>query len=336
MSRAAFASIIAIFVFAVMPAARSTCQTVEQIKFVHDFPAMGVEFRIIAFIDKVTDQKRLKQTVEKRVKYLESVLSDYQKNSEINRISAKAPHTHPIEVSPELTTICRRSQQLVELTDGAFDPSIGAVSKVWRFARKRNRMPDPSRIVAAMKSVGWHNVEIAANNHIAIKQSGLQLDFGGIAKGFAADEVLQLLKQHSVTAALIDAGGDIRTGGAPVGKRGWTIGTSRSIAGVPPLSLSNVGVATSGATQQRLLDRGKNYSHIIDPRNGQPVNHHWNVTVIAPDATTADALASAFSVLGKDESVRIANASNEFFVMLANTKTGEICYSNGFTQFTKK
>lgn len=306
-------------------------------RFVHEFPAMGVEFRVVAYTTFSSDAdqqcKQLKQQIEDRVQYLESVLSNYRDDSEVSRISATAPHRQPVVVSHELFHLCRRSQHFHQMTDGAFDPTIGAVSKIWRFARNRNRIPDDAKIAAAMASVGWQSVRLAADDRIALQRRGTELDFGGIAKGYAADQIIKLLEQRSITSALVDAGGDIRVSAAPKETSGWKISTDLPSKGKLKLNLANVGVATSGATRQRLSFRGTSYSHIIDPRSGKPVTHHWNVTVIAADATSADALASAFSVLGKDRSLTIADASEQIFAMFANVQSGQIVYSRGIQKF---
>ena len=235
-----------------------------------------------------------------------------------------------MQVSPELFGVLQYSNRLNQLTQGAFDPTIGSISRVWRFARRRNRMPDESKLAAARMASGWKNLVIGDKNQIALKCKGLQLDFGGIAKGFAADEIFRLLEKRSLRVALIEAGGDIRLGDPAKNDTGWKIQTP-TVRGVSKtIELANVGVATSGSTQQHLLDDGKKYSHIIDPRNGEPVTHSWNVTVVAPDATAADALASAFSVLGKDASLGIASRCEGVFAMFIDLATGEVAYSDGF------
>ena len=304
----------------------------DQIRCEFEFPAMGVQFRVVIYVDAEVDTEQLKQKLLDRTEYLESVLSDYRKDSEINRIS-RAPHKLPVTVSAELHEICKRSELFKQLTSGAFDPSVGSISRVWRFARRRNRLPSETKITEAMRSVGWQNVALSGSKQLRLKVLDMQFDFGGIAKGFAADELIKLLQQQSISVALVDAGGDIRLGRAPESSKGWKVTTPKLKGISKRLSLSGVGVATSGATEQGLRIKGTQYSHIIDPRNGKPVTHDWNVTVIAPDATAADALASAFSVLGKDESFKIANELPEVFAMFVDASNGEVAFSDGFEKF---
>ena len=124
------------------------------------------------------------------------------------------------------------------------------------------------------------------------------LDLGGIAQGWAADDCLKILHQLGVDIALVDAGGDIALGAAPPGEKGWAIEIPALNEGKKTLFLQNCGITTSGATYRFLELDGKRYSHIIDPRTGMALTHHTLVTVMAPNATTADAWATAISVLG--------------------------------------
>ena len=136
----------------------------------------------------------------------------------------------------------------------------------------------------------------------------MRLDLGGIAKGYAIDEALAVLKKSGITRALVDAGGDIALGDPPPGKQGWRIGIARLEADGPPsriLLLCRVAVASSGDTWQFVRIDGKRYSHIVDPRTGLGLTDHSSVTVVAPDGMTADGLASAVSVLGPEKGLRL-------------------------------
>ena len=305
------------------------------VKFVHEFSAMGVRFRIVAFVAADAKPEQLAHAIEDRVEYLENVFSDYRNDSEVARLVKSTAPFNAAKVSSELYQVCKESARIHQWTGGAFDPTIGPVSKLWRFARKRNRIAEPERIHEAMKSVGWTNVVLADRQRIALKQPKMKFDFGGIAKGFAADEILQLLQRQSKQPALIDCGGDVRVGHAPADRDTWTISVGQK-KNLLELALVNCGVATSGATEQSLLVSGTRYSHIIDPRSGHPVTHSWNVTVVAPNAALADALASAFSVLGKEKGMEIANSKSEVFALFLDVKSGAKFFSDGFEKLLKR
>lgn len=305
-------------------------------KCVCKFPAMGVEFRIVAYASREIDFQLVKRQIKDRVEQLEAIFSDYRQNSEVKRLADSAPHQEPVVVSDELYEVCKLSQHYFETTSGAFDPSIGPLSQLWRFARKRNRIPEPSKVTQAFAHVGWNQVDLRTEGKIVLKGNAMQLDFGGIVKGFAADEVIKLLERNSITSALVDAGGDIRVSSAPPGEAGWSIATSNHSDSGAKMSLANLAVATSGSTKQRLVRNGKLYSHIIDPRNGKPVAHSINVTVIASDGAEADALASAFSILGTEQSLRLANASDEIFAMFVDLESGRVVRSQGYERFFER
>jgi thiamine biosynthesis lipoprotein len=136
----------------------------------------------------------------------------------------------------------------------------------------------------------------------------MRLDLGGIAKGYAVDKALAVLRRRGITRALVDAGGDIGLGDPPPGKPGWGIGVAPLEPGGPPggfLWLSRRAIATSGDTQQYVVIDGVRYSHLVDPRTGLGLTDHSSVTVIAPDGITADGLASAVSVLGPRQGLRL-------------------------------
>ena len=307
----------------------------ENLKCIHSFSAMGVQLRIVAYVSHEVEFKEIKKKIETRVEQLESIFSDYRKDSEVTRLIESAPHRKPVPVSLEMYQVCKLSQKYYEMSSGAFDPTIGPLSQIWRFARKRNRIPNSDKVANAFARVGWKQVDLTLEGKGGLKSKSIQLDFGGIAKGFVADEIINLLAQNSITSALVDVGGDIRVGEAPPDSAGWSVAATSHPQ--PDLAqtmrVSNLGVATSGASEQRLIRNGKHYSHIIDPRTGKPVTHSINVTVIARNAAAADALASAFSVLGIEQSIKLADDWPVVFAMFVDLESGDVTFSQGYEKF---
>jgi thiamine biosynthesis lipoprotein len=165
--------------------------------------------------------------------------------------------------------------------------------------------PDQKTIDEALSHVGYTHISLDPQaSTITLAKPGMQLDFGAIAKGYACDEALKVLAKHGLTRALVEAGGDMACGDAPPGKAGWTIAIealAKENEQQPRfLTLKNCGVATSGDAYQFIEFDGVRYSHIVNPKTGVGLTHRSSVTVIAPDGTTADALASAVSVLGPE------------------------------------
>jgi thiamine biosynthesis lipoprotein len=262
---------------------------------------MGTRFEIIVYArDKETAGKAAKDAFA-RAAELNRIMSDYQSTSELMRLCAKAGGP-AVKVSGELFFVLARAQKVARESDGAFDVTVGPVVRLWRRARQTKRLPDPDKLKAARALVGYHNVVLDDKARtVKLLKPGMRLDLGGIAKGYAADEMLKVLARHGLTRALVAAGGDIAVKEAPPGKAGWSI----AIAAVDPkkekpgkLVLANAAVSTSGDAEQYVEIDGKRYSHIVDPRTGIGLVGRMSATVVAPDGITSDSLTKVVAVLG--------------------------------------
>jgi thiamine biosynthesis lipoprotein len=272
----------------------------------YEHVAMGVSFRYILYHEDSKVAEKLFAKAAQRVAELDSILSDYREQSETNQLCRSAPHLAPQTVSPDLYRVVERGLEFNRLTDGAFDVTIGPASHAWRMAIKRRRLPEAEKLEALRASIGSDRLRLLPPNQLQLLAPGMQLDFGGIAQGDAADQVAELFRAAGVTSALIDASGDLLAIGAPPGKAGWSIqvpGLSESDAAT--LLLRDAAISTSGDREQRLIIDGVRYSHIIDPRTARAVEQSVQATVIAPTATAADALASALCVLTPEEGLAL-------------------------------
>jgi thiamine biosynthesis lipoprotein len=235
------------------------------------------------------------------VERLEKVLSDYDPESELTRLSAQAPMPEPVAVSDDLWRVLVAAERLREESGGAFDIAVGPLTTLWRQARRSGRLPRADKLATARAATGAGAVELVAERQaVRLPRAGSRLDPGGIGRGYAADRALEILAGHGIEAALIDSSGDILVSGPPPGRESWRIAIAPLRPGEPAESLELVqaAVATSGDAYQAVEIDGVRYSHIVDPRTGKGVAGPAAVTVIAPDATAADALATAASVLG--------------------------------------
>ena len=277
---------------------------------------MGVRFRVIAHGTPKGDWETLDRKVRERVELIDARLSDYRKESEINRLCKTAPHDRPQPVSADLATVLSVARRVYGETDGAFDVTIGPLSQLWRMARKRNRLPAGSAMAQARLRVGMGGVRLADPDSVQCLRPDLQLDFGGIAKGYAADQIVVLLEEEGIGNCLVDASGDIRVAGHPPGKPDWLVAVADGRRGTvrKRIRLRDGAVATSGDLYQALVIDGQRYSHIIDPRTGWPTTTIAAVTVMAPDATRADAYASALAVLGPDAGLTFVEQRPELAV----------------------
>jgi thiamine biosynthesis lipoprotein len=252
---------------------------------------MGTEARIVLYAPSEVIAERATRAAFARMEQLDSLLSDFRSTSEVSRLAA-APAGVPQPISPDFVTVLRASLTLSAETNGAFDVTIGPVVKLWRAARARGDVPMPAQICAAMKSVGWRHVALdSAARTVRFAVSGMQLDFGGIGKGFAADEAIAVLRAHGIERAMIVWGGEIVAGGAPPGTAGWPVRVDGA-----DVMLEHSAISTSGDAEQFVEEAGVRYSHVIDPRTGEAVTVPGSVTVRAATGMEADGNSTARSV----------------------------------------
>lgn len=273
---------------------------------------MGTQFsiRVWATPEQNEAAKEAADAAFDRIAALEAIFSDYRVDSEITLLSTHDPG-EKIPISGDLFHVLVKAETLSRETDGAFDITLGPMIRLWRQSRKNHRLPIPERITEAHERSGWQKLELDRETPaLILGTEHMQLDFGGIVKGYSADEALAILKQRGFSRSLVAASGDIVVGDPPPDMDAWRIGI-RSLDAVladdpeKPLSgtipLVNGAVSTSGDTQQAVNLDGVRYSHIVDPKTALGLTHRIAVTVIGPDATTTDSYATSVSVLGKEK-----------------------------------
>jgi thiamine biosynthesis lipoprotein len=268
-------------------------------------PHMGTLVRIQLYAADEAQAAAAFRAAFARIEELDGALSDYRPESELNRL-CRAPAGTAVGIGADLFMVLEASQKLAEETGGAFDVTLGPLTHLWREARRRGRAPEAAAVREAASRSGYRKLHLDAERRTAtLDEPGMQLDVGGIAKGYAADEALAVLARLGICRALVAMSGDLAIGDAPPGKRGWTIS-----AGEPArvLELSNAAVSTSGDTEQHLDAGGVRYSHIIDPATGMGLTHAPVVTIVARRGIDADALATAVSVLGEERGAEVAKA----------------------------
>jgi thiamine biosynthesis lipoprotein len=262
---------------------------------------MGVQARIVLYAPGSNAAATAASRAFARLAELDARLSDYRSGSELSLLPTQ-PAGEPVPVSAELFAVLRRSQQLAELSGGAFDVTVGPVVALWREARRAGRLPADSAIRGAVERVGWRHLQLDPSARaVTLRKPGMRLDLGGIAKGYACDEALRVLGEAGVTRALVELGGDIAVGEAPPGEDGWPIAVATKDTTRQVLHLARLAISSSGDSEQFVEIGGSRYSHVVDPRTGQALTSRVGVTVIGPDGLTADGLATLLSVLGPDQ-----------------------------------
>ncbi len=274
---------------------------------------MGTLFALTVYAPDAATAGAAQAKAFARVAELEKVLSDYDPRSEVLtvcRANDDAPGK-PIAVSADLAAALKLSLDLSDRTDGAFDVTLGPLTKLWRQTRRTQRLPAPEELAAAKALCGYKLLTLDADKRtLTFAKPGVRLDFGGIGKGFAADEVLKLLKAGGIDRALVAASGDITCGAPPPGEKGWKVDVKPLAAGRPPrrLVLANASVSTSGDLDQVAVVDGVRYSHLLDPGTGLGLPGRRSVTVVAPTGALADALTKPASVWPREKALAFIEA----------------------------
>ncbi len=259
-------------------------------------PHMGSMVRIVVYAKNARHARRAFHATFARITELDAKLSDYQPDSELNRLCA----SRSMAVSADLFRVLAASQQLAQESDGAFDITAGPLIRLWREARKTRAIPQ----FLDTTHTGWRKLKLGGRNTATLTEANMRLDLGGIAKGFVADEAIKTLKHHAIASALVAASGDIVVSNPPPGKHGWNV-TLELLGGTRELTLSNEAVSTAGDTEQFVEINGTRYSHIIDPRTGMALTTRIAVSVVAPTGLEADGLDTTISVLGPVRGVEL-------------------------------
>lgn len=273
-------------------------------------PHMGTLVKITVYTPGEQAARDAFRAAFDRIRDLDRILSDYRPDSELNQITKAAGRA--VRVSEDLFVVLAASQDLADATGGAFDITQGPVVRLWREARKTGRLPDPAAVQDAASRSGFRKLHLDAGHRtVTFDVTGMALDVGGIGKGYAASEAIEVLGGLGVSSALVAVSGDLAFSAAPPGKLGWRIAVNAGepLPGVPAmLELSNGAVSTSGASAQHVDIDGRRYSHIIDPASRMGLADDITVTVIAPHGLDADGLGTAVSVLGVDRGLALVES----------------------------
>ena len=234
------------------------------------------------------------------VERLEQVLSVFRFDSRVQYINLTA-YEDPVPVDDELFGLIEQCQQLAAEMGGAVDITSGPLWKTWGFARRNGQVPSEAELQAALEKVDYRLIELdRAAKTVRLRKSGVELNFGCVGKGFALDVASEKLKSHHVDRFLLHGG---MSSVLAVGSD-WTVGVAHPMLlgkRLAEISLTDEAIGTSGSQQQFFRHRGRRYSHIIDPRTGQPAEGVLSVTVVAPTATLAELLSTAFFVMGPEK-----------------------------------
>ncbi len=280
----------------------------EMLRIEDSADAMGTTFTVIAYDE---DQQRLEQgtgAALAEVGRLDQMLTNYNSNSEWSKVNRDAAQK-PVPVSAELFDLLTRCLEFSRQSQGTFDITVGPLMKVWGFYRGSGRLPAKTEITGAMAAVGYRNVVLDPKTRtVRFLKPGVEMDPGGIGKGYAVDRMIEKLKENEIKSAMVTAGTSSIYGlGTPPGDKGWTVeirDPRQWTNTVAEVQLHDESLSTSGDYEKFFEAEGKIYSHIMDPRTGYPASGAASVSVIAPLTLTSEIWSKPFFILGRDWTVK--------------------------------
>jgi thiamine biosynthesis lipoprotein len=281
------------------------------VRFEFEETHMASPFHLVLYSTDEAAARRASRAAFDRIEALNRVLSDYDPESELSRLSQSAGKG-PVRVSEDLFDVLARSKRISERSGGMFDVTIAPVGRLWRRARRDRKLPDQRLIAEARKLAGSDKMVLdPAARTVELRIPGMKLDVGGIAKGYAAQAALDVLRSSGIRRALVGGAGDIVVGDPPPDAEGWKVAIapvdSRQPYRPPTLVLKNAAVSTAGDAERFVVIDGRRYSHIVDPRTGMGHEDRAAVTVVAPDGGTADALETTAYLLGPERGLKLVD-----------------------------
>ena len=307
---------------------------------------MGTFYHIALVSPANIDVEKIQTRIDRQLKTINQHLSMYQADSELSRFNAAPAHT-PFAVSSDFHAVLRTAQHLHQITGGAWDGTVKPLVDLWGFGTKKRirKLPDPDHISGLLETTGFEHIQLQPG-HISKSVQHLTLDLGSIAKGYGVDRICALLRASGFNNFLVEIGGEIYASGVKDNKLAWRVGISRPEKKLAlqqiykAVSVRDMAVATSGNYRNYITIEDRTFSHIINPVTGYPVeNRNASVTVIAPDCTFADGLATALMVMDAKEGLKLVNGLEQVEVMIMTTpektdsSTFETILSDGFRRF---
>lgn len=283
---------------------------------------MGSAFELIIRDTDKTRAEALLLEGRDEIKRLENLLTEFDPLSCTSQLNANAG-IRSVRVDAEVYQLIRRCISLSNLTQGAFDISVGPLKKLYNFKNENFIFPEKSAVKNALSCVGFRHVALLDDNHVFLKKKGMHISFAAVGKGYAADKVKKMWQEKGVSHGVINASGDLTVIGQKSDGRPWQIGianpdeTSEVLCYLP---VENASVATSGDYEQFFMRGGTRYAHTIDPRTGKPVSGIKSVTVISPGAELCDALATAVFVMGIEVGIHFINQLPQTHCLIINDK----------------
>lgn len=307
---------------------------------------MGTFAHVVVVADDSAAARKCVKVALEEIRRVDALMSDYKSDSEISRVNAQAADK-AVQVGEATYQVLKRSVVFGKLTGGAFDITVGPLVELFRKAKKDGVAPSEEQIAQARASVGFEKLGLDDEHRtVRFAAQGMRLDLGGIAKGYAIDKAIEGAQRCGATGAMVDIGGDVRCFGTPPGGREhWVIGVQDPNSAVEDLGgggllltlkLTDAAVATSGDYQQFVIIEGERYGHIMDRRTGTSAEGLSSVTIVADNATDADALATSVTVMGANEGLALIEKLPETeAILISSGPEYEITKTGGAARYVK-
>jgi thiamine biosynthesis lipoprotein len=271
---------------------------------------MGSNFDITVVANDKTEADAYIDMAVNEIYRIEQLISSWKPTSQTSEINRNAG-LNPVKVDKELFDLIKRSKAISELTDGAFDISFAAIDKIWTFNGQDSELPDEKTLKASVQHIGHEKIILDDEQQsVFLKEKGMKIGFGAIGKGYAADKAKSLLQSKGVSAGIINASGDMNAWGTQPDGSAWKVAITNPMdksTNYGLFDLNREAVVTSGNYEKFTMVDGKRYAHIIDPRTGMPTQGILSVTIFAPKAELADALATSVFVMGDEVGLNLIN-----------------------------
>ncbi|UTF94454.1 FAD:protein FMN transferase [Elizabethkingia anophelis] len=284
---------------------------------------MGSRFQItLVDKDSISAERNIDKAVAE-ITRIENLISEWRPETQISQVNQNAG-IKPIKVDREVFDLTKKGLYFSKLTDGAFDISIVAMDKIWKFDDSMDELPSEQAIKESVRNVDYRNIILdSTNSTIFLRNPGMKIGFGSIGKGYAADKTRDLMKSMGVKAGIIDASGDISTWGTQPDGKPWAIGINNpfndhKMAAI--LYFKENSVTTSGSYEKYAEINRKRYSHIMNPKTGYPSTGLTSVTITGPNATMANGFSTSVMVLGEKEGLKLLKQFPEYHYLLITDK----------------
>lgn len=288
---------------------------------------MGTTYNIKYVASEVISANELKLQIDAELVHINQLMSTYIKDSELSRFN-QWTSTEPFTLSPETLLVLQEAKRLALVSEGQLDVTVGPLVNLWGFGpqNRPEKIPTKAQIEQAKNKIGIKYLTLG-DTWVSKSNADLYVDLSTIAKGYGVDQLAALLETYKITDYLVEVGGEMRLSGLKASGKAWSIAIekpethTRSVQKI--ISIGNHAVATSGDYRNYYEENGVRYSHLIDPNTGYPITHNLvSVTVVHPSSMTADGLATALSVMGKEKALALAEKHDLAVLMITKEKQG--------------